>query len=278
MKIYKPDWDWNGKPVNRSGPASGYFVHHSAGALTAAAIHAMHRKLGWRGVGYQYVIEPTRIVRGRPESAIGGHTKGWNDGIGVCFGGNFDTTKHMPEKQLELGQELFDYLSEKRPGLAWTLHKNTPGNATACPGRYFPWAEIRLGVPAAPKRIALTKRSITVPRMYRPHRAGWWNIWLRDQFIVQIRRQGDGDRLELAGDPIVIPVPVVKPKQWRKVMAWKKQVRQEKLALAIAAGKRTPVQGMPDADLILSDVLEIEQLGDPQELEEYIPGKRPPLF
>lgn len=180
MEIVSPDWQWARPLSRRVGAPCGYFVHHSAGALTASAIHAGHRAKGYSGIGYMYVVEPTRVVRGRPEWAFGAHTLGWNHGIGICFAGNFDVTRTMPAKQLALGRELVAYLRQRRPDLPWILHKNAPGNATACPGRYFPWDEIRKGVTVAE----------TVPNADRPRIKN-----LMVQYLI--RAQLDGEPVDV---------------------------------------------------------------------------------
>lgn len=271
MKIVRPNWKWAVPPAKRIGPPSGYFVHHAAGDLDAAAIHRVHLNKGYRGIGYMYVVElDGRVVAGRPADTIGGHTNGWNDGIGICFSGNYDVRKEMPAKQLRAGQELYAYLSKERPKLKWTLHKNAPGNVTACPGRYFPWAEIKAGVPKKATRIRLTERDITVPRMHKPHRAGWWNYGLVP-YIERLREQGDGKRVKAGlADPLVIPVPVERPKWWRELMAWKKKVREEAAA-----------QQAEDADQAIADEAESDAMEDPQDLAPEpaaVPRKRSPFW
>lgn len=54
-----------------------------------AEIDEWHRKRGWRGVGYHYVIRRSgALEHGRPETAIGAHAEGYNArSIGVCLVG-----------------------------------------------------------------------------------------------------------------------------------------------------------------------------------------------
>jgi len=80
---------------------------------------------------------------------------------------------------------------------------------------------------AAPGKIKLTSRNITVPRQHKPKRAGWWNHGFIP-WLSQLRAQGDGDRIDThrPDDRIKIPVPVVKPVWWRKMIAWRAANRQ----------------------------------------------------
>ncbi|MGH7027357.1 N-acetylmuramoyl-L-alanine amidase [Brevundimonas sp.] len=57
--------------------------------LGVAEIRAMHKKQGWRDVGYHYVIRRNGVVeKGRPDNVIGAHVAGHNDGsLGICLVG-----------------------------------------------------------------------------------------------------------------------------------------------------------------------------------------------
>lgn len=92
-------------------------VHHSGGTdadpladtsnQTANDIEAWHLQKGWRGLGYNYVIQKDGSVwTGRPEYSEGAHTVGYNlKSLGICLTGNFDAT--MPtEAQIASLKEL----------------------------------------------------------------------------------------------------------------------------------------------------------------------------
>ncbi len=70
-------------------------LHHTGGApgedLDAEAIDAVHRRLGWAGVGYHFLIRKSGAVEaGRPAFAVGAHAEGANsDSVGIALGGNF---------------------------------------------------------------------------------------------------------------------------------------------------------------------------------------------
>ena len=235
MKIIEHTYAWRGSLSRRVGSPKSIPLHHSASAqtTTVAAIHRWHLAIpGYRGIGYHYVVYPNgSIHRGRPEWAYGGHTLNANNGIGICFIGNFE--KHsMPAAQAKAGRELVADIRRRRGrSLPAPGHREVPGNSTACPGKRFPYKLVReesppKPKPKPPKRIALTDESITVPRMYKPGRAGWWNLGLV-RYIDRVRAQGDGARV-VAGDkdPLIIPVPVKRPRWWGKLYRWKKKNRQ----------------------------------------------------
>lgn len=123
-------------------------VHHAAAdELSIYDIHEMHLARGYAGVGYHYLVRKDgSIYPGRPIETVGAHASGRNyDTIGICFEGNYDQTKTMPLAQLNAGKELVASL-KKTYGIDVVLaHKEI--NATACPGRYFPFEEIATARP-----------------------------------------------------------------------------------------------------------------------------------
>lgn len=67
---------------------------------TIDQLRAMHMALGWRDVGYHFVINNEgKTFAGRPIDQIGSHVKGDNDySIGVVMTGNQDLTVPSPEQ------------------------------------------------------------------------------------------------------------------------------------------------------------------------------------
>jgi len=52
----------------------------------AETIHGWHKKRGFDGIGYHYVIlEDGTVENGRPEYWQGAHAKGHNDALGTCL-------------------------------------------------------------------------------------------------------------------------------------------------------------------------------------------------
>jgi hypothetical protein len=92
----------------------------------------------WNDIGYNYVIAPSgRIYEGRGFGVRGAHTANHNTNtIGVSLMGNLDVTRPTVRQRLALA-----WLARrlKQHG-AWIFsvkgHREMPGQATACPGRY----------------------------------------------------------------------------------------------------------------------------------------------
>lgn len=118
-------------------------VHHSASApsTTIYDIQAWHHARDFYGIGYHYVIYANGdIYHGRPEWAIGAHAIGGNnDSIGICLCGNFETGTPTPEQMTSLVLLIRD-IWKRYPGIAVVRHSDI--QATACPGKNFPWAEL----------------------------------------------------------------------------------------------------------------------------------------
>ena len=83
------------------------------------------------------------MYRGRPIEIIGAHCTGKNScSIGICFEGNFEN-ETMTAAQLKAGKELVSYLKGLYPSAEIKRHKDF--QSTACPGRNFPFEEIKKG-------------------------------------------------------------------------------------------------------------------------------------
>ena len=143
MKITEVAYKWHGALKMRA--ATKYIVlHHRAGNGTVESIHAEHIARGWAGIGYHfYVRRDGSIYRGRPLGTWGAHCEKCNStAVAVCFEGNFET-EQMPAAQIRAGRELVSYLKGIYPSVAVKRHKDF--DATACPGRNFPFEEIKKG-------------------------------------------------------------------------------------------------------------------------------------
>jgi hypothetical protein len=229
MKLIKHAWHWLGA-LTKVSYHPGVVWHHSDGYGSPEAIHAYHQRLSPPdlGIAYHFYVRLNGEVHvGRPLGTRGAHCLDHNDWVGVCAEGRYEQNNPMPAKQLRALQELRDWL-HKRPnvGKADKRHSEMPGNSTACPGKYYPFAKVTGGAPKEPARIELTKDSITVPRMHKPHRAGWWNHGLVP-YIERLRDQGSGKRVdtERSDDRIEIPVPKRRPSWWAKMMRWRRSQR-----------------------------------------------------
>lgn len=121
-------------------------LHHAAAYnCSVDDIHSWHLNNGWAGIGYHFLVRSNGSVhRGRPIDTVGAHTYGENyNSIGVCFEGNFED-ETMSEAQKKAGAELVTYIRKLYPSIT-TVAKHKDYNATACPGKNFPFDYIAKG-------------------------------------------------------------------------------------------------------------------------------------
>ncbi|WP_425801179.1 peptidoglycan recognition family protein [Desulfitobacterium sp. Sab5] len=130
-------------------------VHHSASStmvrqgdemvpVNAAMIREWHLTKGWSDIGYHFVILPDGTCEdGRPLYRPGAHCAAGHRNfiaIGICLVGNFSQLEEVPEAQMN---GLLDKLQALMAAFHIDfdnveLHREVPGSATECPGRYFP--------------------------------------------------------------------------------------------------------------------------------------------
>lgn len=143
MIIIETEYKW-ALPLVKRNKTEGVVLHHAAAeACTADDIHSWHQNNGWAGIGYHFFVRKDGTVyRGRPIDTVGAHTYGENnETIGICFEGNFEK-EEMSEKQIESGIELVSWLLELYPQMT-KITKHMDHNATACPGKNFPFDRIK---------------------------------------------------------------------------------------------------------------------------------------
>jgi len=149
----EPGW----MPANKSDRWKCIVIHHSAGEVGGAvSFDLAHRKRGWEGLGYHFVIgNGSETGDGQVEIGFrwnlqkqGAHCKTddhfYNDhGIGICLVGNFDN--HEPsQQQMDSLARLVRFLCREfdiPPSHIYT-HGGVTGK-TACPGKLFDLAAFK---------------------------------------------------------------------------------------------------------------------------------------
>ena len=152
------------KPKAKERQWNSIVIHHTATTRgNVESIHEAHlkRKDGrgnhWLGIGYHFVIgngngmgdgaiEPTFRWRQQLHGAHAGDNEHNQHGIGIALVGNFE--KHSPTAaQMAAIKRLVRTLQ----GVYRIKGKNVIGHsdikATACPGKFFPMAEISMSEP-----------------------------------------------------------------------------------------------------------------------------------
>jgi N-acetylmuramoyl-L-alanine amidase len=105
--------------------------------FTAKDIDQWHKQIGWKCIGYHYVILLDGTVQpGRPESEIGAHTVGQNsNSIGICYIGGLDADGKAKDtrtdQQKEALHNLVSDLLKKYQGS--TVHGHNEFANKACP-------------------------------------------------------------------------------------------------------------------------------------------------
>lgn len=106
-------------------------------SITADTIDQWHKKRGWRGIGYHYVIGLDGLIEyGRMVDEIGAHVKGMNaDSIGICYIGGLDAGKEPKDtRTLKQKESLLDLLKTlKRLHPNATIHGHNEFANKACP-------------------------------------------------------------------------------------------------------------------------------------------------
>ena len=119
-------------------------VHCTATAefkdFKAKDVDKWHKQRGWDCIGYHYLIDlDGAIEKGRPETKIGAHCKGFNDcSIGVCYVGGLASDNKTPKDTRTNAQKasllkLIKQLKAKYPNAKVVGHKDMPNVHKACP-------------------------------------------------------------------------------------------------------------------------------------------------
>lgn len=146
-------------PLYRVRPWDYIVVHHSATPDgTARSLDHLHYKRGfWNGLGYHFVIDNGTGGKENGEIEVGHrwvrqmdgahcNVNGMNQrGIGICLVGNFSDGQRVSRPQFESLVALVDTLRRyyNIPLDRIVRHSDVPGKNTECPGRSFPWEDLR---------------------------------------------------------------------------------------------------------------------------------------
>ncbi|WP_240928168.1 peptidoglycan recognition protein family protein [Thalassoroseus pseudoceratinae] len=137
-------------------------VHHTATDRgSVESIHQTHLNRKWLGIGYHFVIgngqgmedgliEETFRWRGQLHGAHAGQNEYNRHGIGIALIGNFEKTPPTPA-QVDSLTELVLRLQQKYQISPDRIFGHGELKTTACPGRFFPLAELRLACQAIPR-------------------------------------------------------------------------------------------------------------------------------
>lgn len=108
---------------------------------SAQQIDFWHRKRGWSGIGYHYVVRRDGTVeRGRPEAKVGAHCLNHNrHSIGVCYEGGLDAQGRPADTRTEAQKRALLTLVQELKGRypqAIVVSHHTFDPRKACPCFY----------------------------------------------------------------------------------------------------------------------------------------------
>ena len=147
---------WGAKPPRSARqkmnlPAVGTYIHHTvtSGITRSPSKEQSHmRELqniafsrGFADISYSFVIFPSgRVYKGRGWGVVGAHTEGSNSiAHAFCFVGNYESdrpTKDALEAAAALHSRGVKLGHISKAGFI-KGHRDAPGAATACPGKYL---------------------------------------------------------------------------------------------------------------------------------------------
>ncbi|MEW5249932.1 N-acetylmuramoyl-L-alanine amidase [Microbulbifer sp. 2201CG32-9] len=130
----------NWKPIK----SVDYLVVHCSATrpsqeVTAEDIELWHRRRGWAGIGYHYVIERDGVLKqGRPDDRPGAHARGFNHlSLGFCLVGGLAEDGKTPQNNFTLEQfdtlrNILEYYKTHHPEAEVLGHRDLGANK-ACP-------------------------------------------------------------------------------------------------------------------------------------------------
>jgi N-acetyl-anhydromuramyl-L-alanine amidase AmpD len=106
----------------------------------AADIRRWHKAMGWKDIGYHFVIRRNgKVELGRPERDIGSHAQGYNTAsVGICMVGGLDDKTWKPTNNFTAAQwkaltTLVAQLVKRYPAAKVLGHRDFPRVQKACP-------------------------------------------------------------------------------------------------------------------------------------------------
>lgn len=172
-----PDAGWEVSAQER--PWRWIVLHHSDDVCgNLDKYHRVHLEKGWEhGCGYHFVIgNGSKSADGQIEVSQrwtrqlhGAHAKTpdnqFNErGVGICLVGDFERGSGRPSAgQMRALTRLVQWLMDRYDLPVSAVRGHCHCSATCCPGKNFPWTELRSGLRAPPSLAAASSPSASSP-------------------------------------------------------------------------------------------------------------------
>jgi len=116
-----------------------HMAHNSADVKT---VERWHINKGWVAIGYNYFVAfDGTVYEGRGFNVGAGVANHNSHVLSIGFQGDYNSCSLMPDAQFNAGVELIKFVLNKIPDARICAHRDFGG--TVCPGKYFPFAEIK---------------------------------------------------------------------------------------------------------------------------------------
>lgn len=148
--FFRPGLHFSEKLVPRKATRLIVTHHSKIENMSVAAIHDLHLRNGWAGIGYHKVIlADGSEADGRPEGAIGAHALGANlESLGIVVVGDFDAGRPSTAQMNTLVALTANLMKKYAIGIDNVVPHRGVTAGTTCPGLLFPWDEFRQALAA----------------------------------------------------------------------------------------------------------------------------------
>lgn len=201
------------QPLNLA-KVDGIALHHMAHPTwTLEDVHRAHLARGWAGCGYNYWVAKDGTIYEARGLHVGAGISGHNSHlIHIGFQGDYERVdKEMPDAQFNAGVWLIQYLRQRVPTVR-VVNGHRHWAATACPGRYFPLAEMLAGKyrgqqPAQPQQ----KATPSIP-VYVNGKLVGQGVLIEDRTFVPVRMVAEALGATVNWDPKTKSVHIFREK------------------------------------------------------------------
>ena len=146
IKLIDPKLNFRSTPAALNLAKVEMIINHHMASATADVndVHRWHLQRGWAGIGYNFWISYSGDIYIGRGFRLGAHAAPYNNvSIGIGFQGDFTKSNSMTDAQVKAGGILNSILVKALKLKQTDVMGHKDVVATACPGGYFRWQELR---------------------------------------------------------------------------------------------------------------------------------------